>query len=132
VGYAYRIAAVLLAVAAYFFIRWSRSHSPRPWSALAVAAGAFGILHPTIWTVFSWQLTFHATRCLGSGRGDDEIMSFTYSAMVLGPAIVAIVRIARSKGRLRGIPFCIVGFTAAGFVFLNWLWLFFTWVNAYR
>jgi hypothetical protein len=99
---------------------------------LAVAAGAFGILHPTIWIGILMAANIPCYALPWFGRGDDEIISFTYSAMVLGLAIVAVVRIARSKGQLRGIPFCIVGFTAAGFVFLNWIWLFFTWVNAYR
>ena len=39
------------------------------------------------------------------GRGDSEILSFAYGAIVLGLASVAVARIARSKGQLRSIPF---------------------------
>lgn len=49
VGYAYRIAALFLAVAAFIVIRWSHTHSPRPGNAIAVWAGILGILHPGMW-----------------------------------------------------------------------------------
>lgn len=109
VGYAYRIAAVLLVIAAYIFVRWSRTHSGRPWSALAVAAGALGILHPTMWISILTAANIPCYELPWFGRGDNEMRSFAYSVMVLGLAIVATVRIARSKGQLRGVLFCIVG-----------------------
>ena len=66
------------------------------------------------------------------GRGDSEILSFAYGAIVLGLAIVAMVRIAPSKRQLRGIPFCIVGFIIGGYFVVDGIWLFYTLVTAYR
>jgi|GEM_PF-4888868 len=132
VGYIYRIAALLLVVAAYKFIRWSRTHSPRPWSAWAVATGVLGIVHPTMWTIVLMALNIPCYALPWFGRGDDEMLSFAYSAMVLSFAIVATVLIARSKGRLRGIPFCIAGFVTGGYLFVYWIWLFVTFITAFR
>jgi hypothetical protein len=48
------------------------------------------------------------------GRGDSEMLSFAYGAIVIALTIVAKVRITRSKGQLRGITFCAVGLITGG------------------
>jgi hypothetical protein len=132
VGYTYRITGLLLVVAAFIFIRWSRTHSQRPWSALAVSSATIGILHPSMWVMILAAAHIPCYALPWFGRGDNEMQSFTYSAVVLALATIAAVRIARSKRQLRGIPFCIVGFITGGYFVIFWIWLFFTFVTAYR
>lgn len=132
VGYAYRITAFLLVVAAYIFIRWSRTHSSRPWSALAVWAATLGVLHPSLWITVLVAANVPCYALPWFGRGDSEIRAFAYGAIVLVLATVALVRVSRSKRQLRGVPFCIVAFIIGGYFVVDGIWMFFTLVTAYR
>ena len=66
------------------------------------------------------------------GRGDSELRSFGYSALVITLAIVGGVLVLRSQRKLRGIQFCMVGLITGGYFLFYWLWIFYTFFGGYR
>ena len=132
IGWGYRITAVTVAVGAWYLVRHSRAHSPRPWSASAVASAALGLMHPSIWVAIAAAASVPYYALPWVGRGDDELRSFIYSAIVITLANLGLVRVLRSRRQLRGVPFCIVGFVTGGYFAFFWLWLFLQFFGAYR
>ena len=58
------------------------------------------------------------------GRGDEELRSFAAGLVALTTGIVAAVRIRKSKGSLRGLPFAIVGIVGGAWWAYFWTALF--------
>ena len=132
IAWIYPLTFVLAIGAAIFLVRHSKIHSARPWSAPAVASAALGIVHPSVWLTVLAAARIPYMTIPWVGRGDSELRSFGYSALVITLAIVGGVLVLRSQRKLRGIPFCIVGLITGGYFLFYWLWIFYTFFGAYR
>jgi hypothetical protein len=89
-------------------------------------------MHPSIWVAIAAAASIPYYALPWVGRGDDELRSFIYSTAVIALGAVGLVRVLRSRRRLRGIPFCIVGFVTGGYFAIFWLWIFLQFFGAYR
>jgi hypothetical protein len=101
----YEIIAAAIFGLAYCSLRLSRGSSPPRLSFLAVFAALSVLLNPHLIHLVLMRVHFPYI----VGRGDSEFRSFAAGVVALIAGIVAVIRIRKSKGGLRGLPFAIIG-----------------------
>jgi hypothetical protein len=98
------IAAAIFGLA-YCSLRLSRGSSAPRFSYLAVFATISVLLNPLLIHLVLMRVHFPYI----VGRGDSEFRSFAAGVVASIAGIVAVVRIQKSKGELKGLPFAFVG-----------------------
>ncbi len=125
----YEFIAAAIFILANFGIRLA-SQPPAPrFSYLAIFAAMSVLLNPLLIHVVLMRLHFPYI----VGRGDSELRSFAAGVVALITGIVAVVRIRKSKGKLRGLPFAVVGITGGALWAGAWsaFFLWFMWGMAH-
>lgn len=127
----YELMAAAVFGLAYFGVCLSgRSVTPR-FSYLAVFSALSVFLNPILIHLFLMRVHFPYI----VGRGDSELRSFLAGLVTLVTGIVAVVRIRKARGGLRGLPFAVFGIVggivwAGGWaaVFFRFMWGMSNWM----
>ena len=115
----YELTAAGLFLLAYGGIRLLNHFVSKPLSYLAVFSAMSIVLNPLI-----IHIVFYRAGLPYVGRGDEELRSFAAGIVTLLTGIIATIRIRRSHGALRGLPFAIAGITGGS------VWIGF-WIQFY-
>jgi hypothetical protein len=101
----YEIIAAAILGLAYCNLRLSRGSSPPRLSFLAVFAALSVLLNPLL--IHHVWMYGHFPYIVGVSV--DGFHSFAAGVVALIAGIVAVIRIRKSKGKLKGLPFAIIG-----------------------
>jgi hypothetical protein len=112
----YEIKATFIFIVTYVGVRLFNHSASAHLSYLAVFSGVNVALNPHV--IHGVLMGLHSHDVVG--RGDEKLRSFAAGLLSFVCGIVALVRILRSHGSLRGLPFAIAG--AIGGAIWTGLW----------
>ena len=98
------LVAAGLFLLAYVFVCLLNRSASKSLSYLAVFSAMSVVLNP-----YLFHIVFLYAGLPFVGRGGDELRSFVAGIITLSTGIIAVIRIRRSHGALRGLPLAIAG-----------------------
>jgi hypothetical protein len=115
--YHYELIAIGIFAWIFFKVRYRNATIEVPWSYLAIFSAVSVLLNPLLMHLVLSLVHYPLT----VARGDDEIRSFLAGVISLSTGIIALVRIRKSRGKIRGFGLASIGVIGGTLWVVGWI-----------